>query len=262
MKTIIDGARENLKQAIEGLDEAGIVDYAIIGGWCAYLNKQDRYHPGTIDVDILFRDANQPRYLETYINTMRNKEYFTSAKHQFQLLKVFSINEQKFCFNIDLLHTATGGQDDDLFVDQLDLNVLLNEEEQANIKMLSIVQKESRVVFEEKMYNSMDIGDGYKANIIDYTGMFITKTKSCQKEKRDRDSYDIFLGFENNLIDIKRLKKICNEYPPIGMHVKSFLDFINKEESIALFNNRVKKYRQDIAIIPTDYINSKLKEFA
>lgn len=84
MKTINDASLANLKLAVEGLKEAGIEDYVIIGGWCAFLNRNGKPHPGTIDVDILFKEARRPYNLRKYIEIMRNKGYFTSAKHRFQ----------------------------------------------------------------------------------------------------------------------------------------------------------------------------------
>ena len=119
MNTLQEGAKQNLKLALAGLKSSRINNYIIIGGWCPYLNRKDKFHPGTIDVDILFQEAFHPGYLESYIKTMQYLGYFTSAKHQFQLLNVFEIRGSRFCFNIDLLHTGTQMQGDELFVDQL-----------------------------------------------------------------------------------------------------------------------------------------------
>ena len=154
MKSIQDGAFANLKLAVTGLQKSKIENYVIIGGWCPFLNRGNKYHPVTIDVDILFKEAIEPYYLKRYIEKMRELGYFTSAKHQFQLLNVFKINSSRFCYNIDLLHTATGSQYDELFVDQLDLNVVLSNEERQTLKMKSIVQKESKIIFDENLYET------------------------------------------------------------------------------------------------------------
>lgn len=250
----------NLNLAIEGLTEASVTDYVIIGGWCAYLNRRDKSHPGTIDVDILFKEGHVPYNLRKYIETMRRKGYFTSAKHHFQLLNVFDVNGEKFCFNIDLLHTSTNQQAHELFVDQLDLNVLLDDEQEDKVKMISIVQKESKVLFDEGLFEQKTLESGLTFNLIDYTGLFITKTKSCQSDKRDRDSYDIFLGFETGQVDIDRLSNICKRNFSINAHVQKFKEFISRDETRDLFDYRTKKFRPSLTISASRFISEKLKK--
>lgn len=258
--TINDASFSNLKYAIAGLKEAEINDYVIIGGWCAFLNRNDKCHPGTIDVDILFKEGHKPYNLRKYIEIMRGKGYFTSAKHHFQLLNIFEVDNEKFCFNIDLLHTGSDQQNSELFVDQLDLNVLLNDEIGTTVKMLSIVQKESKIIFDKCLYGEWILDDGVRMNLIDYTGLFITKTKSCQIEKRDRDSYDIYLGFENNLIDVEKLKCICKGNHAVNSHVQKFKNFIMDEKTKALFDSRTRKFRANIETSPSAFVLEKIKE--
>jgi len=255
MDTIIDGARETLLDAAKGLSATGIVDYIIIGGWCPYLNRGKYYHPGTIDVDILFYNANEEGYLKKYIVHMMNNNYFTSAKHQFQLLTIKEILTTRFCFNIDLLHTSPTIEEAELFVDHLDLNIYMSKEERRRIKMKSIVQQESEILFTEKMYSEHKISDDLTIKVVDFTGMFITKATSCQKVKRDRDSYDIYLGFIQNKIDLKKVIDICETDQRVHDAIESFKEYLAQK---IIFDNRVKYFDDNIKGSPAQII---LQEF-
>jgi hypothetical protein len=48
---------EFVKNVPHNCPEAFVTDYVIIGGRYAYLNRRDKSHPGTIDVDILFKEV-------------------------------------------------------------------------------------------------------------------------------------------------------------------------------------------------------------
>ena len=242
LKSIQDGALCNLKCALDGLSRAGISKYIIIGGWCPYLNRGNSYHPGTIDVDILFKEAVKPYYLRTFIETMRSMDYFTSAKHLFQLLRVFDIAGQRLCFNIDLLHTGTADQSDELFVEQLDLNIRLTAAEEASIKQLSIVQLDSKVLFDEKLFDVLLVDQGLRANVVSFTGMFLTKLASCLKVKRDRDSYDIYLGFTEGKIDFGKLSHVLKTHESIRKQYERFVSFLGDPVSSQTFNARVAKF--------------------
>ena len=255
METIIDGARETLIEAAKGLKETNINEYIIIGGWRPYLNKGDFYHPGTIDVDILFNRANEKGYLKAYIEHMMKNNYFTSAKHQFQLLTIKEISDKKFCFNIDLLHTKPTLEEAELFVDHLDLNVLMSKEERNRIKMKSIVQQESEILFSYNLYNEYKLEDNLYINLVDFNGMFITKAISCQKPKRDRDSYDIYLGFIQNKINLKIISEITAKDNRVKDAVNSFKKFLKKEQQT--FNKRVKFFNKEVKGSPAQFILEK-----
>lgn len=259
METIIEGAYETLKEAAQGLKQAEIDEYIVIGGWCPYLNRGDFFHPGTIDVDILFMHANENGYLKRYIECMMEKDYFTSAKHLFQLLTIKEIKDKKFCFNIDLLHTEPTIEESGLFVDHLDLNVLMTKAEQRKIKILSIVQKEAEILFTESMFTRHTIDDDLDIKIVDFTGMFITKAISCQKVKRDRDSYDIYLGFVQNKIDIEKVLRIASIPGQVKVAIDSFRKFLKKEQQT--FNNRVKLFDKTIKGSPAQFILSEFDKY-
>lgn len=258
METLLHGARELLSEAVSGLQEVGISDYIVIGGWCPYLRCNPKYHrhPGTIDVDILFLDATKPGYLERYIRHMKyKKQFFTSAKHLFQLLTIKEIRGERFCFNIDLLHTSPLDREQNLFVDHLDLDVFMSEEERSRIKMKSIVQRESGVLFHEHLFNEFQ-SDDICFNLVDFTGMFITKAISCQKVKRDRDSYDIYLGFIQDEIDVKKVKEIAAKEKPVEDAFNSFCRYLSDKGDD--FDRKVKLYDSSIDGSPATNILQKL----
>lgn len=255
METLIDGAKQTLIEAVDGLIQTKIQDYIIIGGWCPYLNRGSYTHPGTLDVDILFDNANETGYLKTYIKEMYKQKYFSSAKHRFQLLNVKDISGKEFCFNIDLLHTAPTLDEVNLFVDHLDLNVYMTKEERKSIKTMSIVQFESKVLFKEELFYEHKFDDK-TAKIVNFTGMFLTKMISCQKAKRDRDSYDIFLGFVQNKIDSKQVKHITTYDKRVEAAYAGFVKFLKENED--KFNKRVKQFYNEEKY-PSKFILSKLE---
>jgi hypothetical protein len=54
--SVFSGAQELLAETISALDEASVQDYLVIGGWCPYFrNRSGLVHPGTLDVDLLFK---------------------------------------------------------------------------------------------------------------------------------------------------------------------------------------------------------------
>ena len=58
LNSINDGAKELLRNTIAVLNNFEELEYIIIGGWCPLLrNKTEICHPGTLDVDILFKEA-------------------------------------------------------------------------------------------------------------------------------------------------------------------------------------------------------------
>ncbi len=193
--------------------------------------------------------------MEKYLEHMLSKGYFTSAKHQFQLLSLKKVNNKKLCFSIDLLHTAPSDKDAEMFVDHLDLDIFLSEEEQQRIKMKSIVQKESEILFDEEMFTLHTLGNGVTVKIVDFTGMFITKAESCQKVKRERDNYDIFLGFQKREIKIDKIKQLMEKNPSINSVITSFKNYLRNKEN---FNKYVRQYDNSITGNPAKDILDEL----
>jgi hypothetical protein len=79
-----------------------------------------------------------------------------------------------------------------MFVDHLDLDVPLKGKE--TVIMMSIVLPNSALLFDDSLFDKYTL-DNFEFNLVDFTGMFLTKMESCQKQKRERDSFDIYLAF-------------------------------------------------------------------
>lgn len=195
--------------------------------------------------------------LEELIKGMLNSSFIPSAKHPFQLLRKQKVGGQDFIFNVDLLHPEMIKEKDDagMFVDHLDFDIPLSEEYLEKIKMKSIVLPNSKVLFEENIYDIQPIG-GLKFNLVDFEGMFITKMDSCQKVKRQRDSYDIYIAFENNGIDTQRIRDLASKYVKIEKSVTDFCMYLkgNTDE----FNENVKMFSSKVQGSPANEILKKL----
>ena len=104
----------NLKSAYLGLlgeacqiaDTTGL-SYAVCGGWSPFLrNSNPIHHPGTKDVDLLFSDGIKVDALHDVVKSFLKAGYLPSAKHEFQILRIFQVNNCELAFNIDLLHPS------------------------------------------------------------------------------------------------------------------------------------------------------------
>jgi len=121
--------------------------------------------------------------------------------------------------------------------------------------MKSIVLPNSKIIFEEKLYDEFNIGN-QKFNLIDWNGMFLTKIDSCQKQKRERDSFDIYLAFANNGLDIKYIRKCAGKYESINKSIDDFRHYLRKNRHT--FNENVKQYSHQYDGSPAEEILRKL----
>lgn len=257
LKSINDGAKNLLKETITELSKIKDLEYIIIGGWCPFLrNTQKISHPGTLDIDILFKQGYESKALEEIIGAFINIGFIPSAKHPFQLLKKQQILEKDFIFNIDLLHPnmTEDYKTKGMFIDHLDLDVPLRGEE--TVKMMSIVLPNSALLFSYNLFDKYEI-DKLTFNLVDFTGMFLTKMESCQKQKRERDSFDIYLAFLNNGVDINKLKAIAKKNIHVYIALESFKEFLQKKEDI--FNSNIKLFNGEISGSPAKEILERIK---
>jgi hypothetical protein len=133
IKSIEDGAFALLKDTAITLSNFSELEYMVIGGWCPVLrNSSGIKHPGTLDVDILFRESYKSGHLQSVIKSFIDVGFMPSAKHPFQLLKSQEINGKRFIYNIDILHPNMTENSDQIgmFVDHLELDVPLNNSEE------------------------------------------------------------------------------------------------------------------------------------
>lgn len=196
--TIIEGSFSLLKETIHILEKAK-VEYIIIGGWSPFLLNSNKLfsHPGTKDVDILFKDGADKYELKNIIQDFLKKDFLLSAKHDFQLLKEIRVKGESFIYNIDLLHPSESIANPDLFVDHLEFDIPISKYQSLNFMQKSIVLPESNILFNghaERVY--VDEIDCY-ITLMNEIGCLITKSSSVKVKKRPRDAYDIFLAINN-----------------------------------------------------------------
>lgn len=257
LESINDGAKNLLKETIAELLKFEKLEYIIIGGWCPFLrNRQGIVHPGTLDVDILFREGYQSEALKNIIEAFIKVGFIPSAKHKFQLLKKQKIQDQDFIFNIDLLHPKMTEYDENkgLFVDHLDLDVPLQGEK--TVKMMSIVLPNSALLFDDELFDKYKLDD-FEFNLVDFTGMFLTKMESCQKQKRERDSFDIYLAFLNDGVDIEKVKAITKENIHVETALIRFKEFLKEKSEI--FDSNVGFFLKEFSGSPAQDVLEKIK---
>jgi hypothetical protein len=252
LATILDGAKELLLDSVGAIHAAGIRDYVVIGGWCPYLrNTSSLKHPGTLDVDILFKEGYQAGALKDAIASLRGKGFIASAKHSFQLLRTTVVNQEKLIYNVDLLHPRMHEEDRGLFIDHLELDIPLDVEGRRLKAVTSIAQPCSVVIFEEQLYSPYEI-DGFRFNLVDFTGMFITKMDSCQKVKRERDALDLYIALKSNGIDFSMLKKLGSRSERIQKSLAALLHYLGAksetfDQNVSLFAKTTQSPAHELA---------------
>lgn len=222
---LLAGAKGLLGDCVQILSTVN-PNYVIVGGWSPLiLNSGQIKHPGTHDVDLLFNEGKKESELKEIFNLFLANGYMTSAKHNFQLLKVISIAGREFVYNVDFLHSSDNQDKEDMFVDHLKLPVPLNEYCDETYIEMSIKAPNSEVLFRENLYETIEqeflLPDGnirtIKFPLINEAGLIITKTDSVKQAKRKRDSFDIYLATKQardyaKLVDTFRKLKQSNGY--------------------------------------------------
>jgi len=219
-------------------------EYLIIGGWSPFLlNSNPIQHPGTRDVDVLFLEGATPYALENIIKNNISNGYLLSAKHQFQLFELLIVNDHEFVFNIDLMHPKESKMRG-MFVDQLDLAVFLDKEQTKRAKAKSIIGPNTDILFnplcnEEYTITYID-DDSHSKNctirLMNELGCILTKAISCTKQKRERDSLDIFLAI-----------KQARNY---GKLIDSTNKLRSKSKEIVKAINEIKRAHQENVLFP------------
>ncbi|AUH70813.2 hypothetical protein CAB17_01165 [Legionella sainthelensi] len=235
-----------------------ILNIWYIGGWCPVLRNTSKIkHPGTLDVDILFKESYKSGYLQNVIKSFINTGFMPSAKHPFQLLKPKEINGERIIYNVDILHPNMTEYSDQIgmFVDHLELDVPLNNSEKELKKMMSIVLPNSEILFREGLFDEFSrSGEVFK--LVSFLGMFITKMDSCQKQKRERDSFDIYLAFLSDGIDVNKIEAIALGDGRIKESLESFKKHLNNDSDT--FDKNVQHFCKSIEDSPANFILNKL----
>lgn len=172
--------------------------FTVVGGWSPFLlNNGPIVHPGTKDVDLLFKHGTTPGALKDVVQAFLDHGYLTSAKHPFQLLRVIDVAGTDFVFNVDFLHSAQIALPDHLFVDHLviDDGPLL-------YRYQSIVVPMSALLFEPAGMSRVNVDamtpDGNRSVVsvplMTELGTLLTKAESMKNPKRSRDAFDALLS--------------------------------------------------------------------
>ena len=195
---LASAARGVLAEVVHVVSNVGR-PYVVVGGWSPLLlNAQPIAHPGTHDVDLLFRHGATTGELADVVHALLAHGYLSSAKHSFQLLRVVEIHDREFVFNVDLIHPdPVLGTRASMFVDHLVLDDL-----PMLYRYQSIVVPMSALLFEEAgavsfaMQSTTPSGSEVSVQIPLMTelGTLLTKSRSMSNPKRTRDAFDIFLA--------------------------------------------------------------------
>ncbi len=244
-------------------------DYVIIGGWSPFLRyNKDNIHPGTKDVDVLFHDAAKEGALAEIFRLFFEKGFLMSAKHEFQLIKLYKVSGKELAFNVDILHPTKYDHklDDDMFVKQLDLKVPISSLKTSTLMAKSIVQPNAESIFTEKMHslfkvdfkNSEGQDEESEFELLDDIGCIFSKAISCQSAKRQRDSFDIYMTIKNN--DnynglVKRIQALKDSESSAYNSFITLKGFYEKDN--AMYNN-TSKFMKDLG---QNEFNQIMKKF-
>ena len=244
-ETLLDGAKSLLGECCYILNQNNI-EYLIVGGWAPFLYNSNGYlHPGTKDVDILFKRGFEENQLKEIIEIFLSKGFFQSAKHSFQLLKEIEINGYNFIYNVDLLHPDNQEKKPEMYVDHINFPIKESIYISVNYKGKTILLPKSDSFFtdfSDKYTDSFHLLNDETAEItfdlLDEAGIILSKLESAFIAKRDRDAYDIYLALKYNRdyeSTILKLKKIIAE----NLSVKNLFEKFLKKESIVYLDDKV-----------------------
>jgi len=267
---ILDGSKGLLTEAILAIGKTNL-KYLIVGGWVPYLRNSTRYdHPGTKDVDILFSDGNIEGKIGRAVGAFLDQGFLVSAKHDFQMFKVFNVAGKEVVYHIDLLHPAETKEKPELMVDHFDLGLTENDMTGGKKIQKSIALPSSKFLFNgfSDNYDFEHItSEGHREKItiplIDWAGLIFSKCKSAQVEKRQRDSYDIFLALKQPGVDetIEKLKKASASIPAVKEIIDSFISFVAQKKDV--FAHNLSRYIEEKdADDDANYCLSKMKQIS
>ncbi len=251
-KNILDGAKGLLVETISAIESTDL-EYLIVGGWSPYLrNKTNLTHPGTKDVDILFNDGDVKGKISCAIESLLEKGFLISAKHDFQLFKKINVQGKDVIYHVDLLHPQETESNPEIMVDHFDLGLNENYDFAETKRAKSIALPSSKFLFDgfhtsEIFKHEMTDGSIKEVSIplINEAGLIFSKSQSVQIKKRPRDSYDIFLAFKQLNVSetVKQLRTSSKKYPAVRESLKSLSEYIDNPENYFEYN--IRKYMID-----------------
>lgn len=244
------------------------VEYVIAGGWVPLLRGRAEHglrHPGTRDVDVLFNDDRQT--IRTAAELMLKSGFVLSAKHQFQLLRVFHVGSRKFVFNVDLMHPSESAKQSSMFEDIMDLGINSYYDE-TRPKLKSICFPSSAIIFEQNLWSRLKVSaTGFSGKLIecdvplmDEAALILSKSESVTQAKRPRDAFDIYFltsGSDASAISGK-LKGLATSFPQVSRQLDALRKFLNEQSD--KFDLNVSRYLDGhtVSIKPSEHVRTVL----
>src|SRR5690606_21527109 len=150
------------------------------------LNQTELFpHPGTKDVDVLFKSGTEKGELKEVIQAFLDSGFIQSAKHPFQLLKKYEIKGYDFMYNVDLLHPDDQENKPENYVDHIDFPIRESKYMRIDYSGKTIILPQSDLFFEDFsfvhtqtcQFSSGETKD-IQFNLLDEAGLILSKTKS------------------------------------------------------------------------------------
>jgi hypothetical protein len=159
------------------------VDFAVVGGWSAFLFHSGRYgHPGTFDVDILLHsDSLDNGTFDKATESLLESGYLRAPKNVFQAHRILQVGQEDLVFHVDFL----------------------NEREPENAlelvdgtgRMKSMYTEAMKAVFKYAGYRSHESYPGVRFPSPET--FIVTKAAAAVVKKRTRDAFDIFVTVQD-----------------------------------------------------------------
>jgi hypothetical protein len=232
------------------------VEYVIVGGWVPVIRggRLDLTHPGTRDVDVLFRDLGSDAVSRAARGLLEGG-FVPSAKHEFQLLQQIHVGGREFIFNVDLMHPAERIKNPELYADIFDLGAPDAHDPTGKRWLKSIVFESAEIVFSKALWSYVEVkGPDLNAQtttvnvpLLDEAAFFLSKTKSVRQVKRPRDAFDMYyvLTGPNGKEALSIIERLCTESREITDQVEDFRNWLRSPSNLTTFNGNVVKYSRD-----------------
>lgn len=220
------------------------IEFVIVGGWVPVLRADHTTltHPGTRDVDVLFhKDVSS---IANAVNVLLDGSYLISAKHRFQLLKPLNVSGKQLVFNVDLMHPLELGETNDMFQDVMDIGIPDNSEASGRMKMKSICFSASEIIFEESLWSSHSGGGVLSVPLMTAPGLVISKCRSCQLLKRERDAFDIYFVLTNRDAEktAAQVRELSRSHIEVEGQTQSLMNYLRDTENARTFDRNVGSY--------------------
>lgn len=145
--------------------------------------------------------------------------FVVSAKHSFQLLKEYTVGDQRYIYNVDFLHPTLEKSLVAKFRDIIDFDITIDGNKIK--KLTSICMPYGDILFCHGMNKIFEVA-GRRIMLLEPAGVVFSKLRSCTNEKRPRDIFDILLSCEEDpsLWDI--LNKLSDADHRVAEMIRSY----------------------------------------